>query len=153
MSKQTTPAAVVTSEVISQDAQAVAVPAIEAGQPKVISLVGPSYRILAQVVALARQGFTFDANVPVNLFPATGQIDLTLVVGDPEQADVDEAAKLMADAFAFERYTAEQLEKAAASQRAEEVARVAKQAEIAAQIEETEKTLRALKRAAVKVAA
>jgi len=153
MSKQTTPAAVVTSEVISQDAQAVAVPAIEAGQPKVISLVGPSYRILAQVVALARQGFTFDANVPVNLFPATGQIDLTLVLGDPEQAEVEEAAKLMAGALELERHTAEQLEKAAASLRAEEVARVAKQAEIAAQIAETEKTLRALKRQADNVAA
>jgi len=153
MSKQETPAAVVTSEVISQEAQAVEVSATNKGQPKVISLVGPSYRILAQVVALARQGYTFDANVPVNLFPATGQIDLTLVIGNPEQADSDEAAKLMADAFELERYTAEQIEKAAANQRAEEVARAAKQAEIAAQIEETEKTLRALKRQAVKVAA
>ena len=129
------------------------VPAIEEGQPKVISLVGPSYRILAQVVALARQGYTFDANVPVNLFPATGQIDLTLVLGDPEQADAEAAAELMAHAFELERYTAEQLEKAAASQRADEIARVAKQAEIAAQIEEAEKALRALRRAAVKVAA
>lgn len=153
MSKQTTPAAVVTSEINSQDAQAAEVLATNEGQPKVISLVGPSYRILAQVVALARQGYTFDAAVPVNLFPATGQIDLTLVLGDPEQADADEAAKLMAHAFELERYTAEQLEKAAASQRAEEVARVAKQAEIAAQIEEAEKVVRALKRQIDKVAA
>ncbi|MFC3459712.1 hypothetical protein [Massilia haematophila] len=153
MTNKAIPAAKLTSEVISQDAQAAEVPAIEAGQPKVISLVGPSYRILAQVVALARQGFTFDSNVPVNLFPATGQIDLTMVLGDPEKADVDEAAKLMADAFELERYTAEQLEKAAASQRAEEVARVAKQAEIAAQIAEAEKVVRALKRQIDKVAA
>jgi len=153
MTNKAIPAAKLTSEVISQEAQAAEVPAIEAGQPKVISLVGPSYRILAQVVALARQGYTFDAAVPVNLFPATGQIDLSLVLGDPEQADAEEAAKLMADAFKLERYTAEQIEKAAASQRADEIARVAKQAEIAAQIEEAEKALRALRRAAVKVAA
>jgi len=153
MSKSAKVTTDLTPVVEANPVQAAEVPSTNEGQPKVISLVGPSYRILAQVVALARQGYTFDANVPVNLFPATGQIDLTLVIGNPEQADAEEAAKIKAHAFEIERYRAEQLEKAAASQSAEEIARVAKQAEIAAQIAETEKTLRALKRQADKVAA
>lgn len=61
--------------------------------PKPITVIvsGPSYSVLQQLTHLCRAGYTYDSTVPVFTSPESGMMSISLVMGSPEQAFVDQA--------------------------------------------------------------
>jgi hypothetical protein len=113
-------------------------------------LIGTMLPTLHKVAAAIRIGYV---PADVQVFGHTGQIQVTLELGNPDLSFVEAVQADMADAMERERIHNEQAIEQAAIRLIAERERAAKQAEIAAEIEAAEKTLRALKRQAVKVAA
>ena len=137
MSKQTTPAAAVTNEVIA--VEATPTPA----RPASMVLIGTMLPTLHKVAAAIRIGY-----IPADMqvFGHTGQIQVTLEIGNPDLSFVEAVHTDMAEAVESERIRNEKAIEEAAIRLIAEREKATKQAEIAAAIAEQEKTLRALKR-------
>ena len=122
-------------------------PVIEAtpapARPESMELIGTMLPTLHKVAAAIRIGY-----IPTDLqvFGHTGQIQVTLELGNPDLSFVEAVHTDMAEAVERERIQNEQAIEAAAIRLIAEREKAAKQAEIAAAISEQEKTLRALKR-------
>lgn len=148
MTTKTNPAVLSTDLLPAVEAVAVAAPAVQS-RPFSIMLTGTSIPTLHRVAVAVRLGYV---PVDIQLFGHTGQISLTLELGNPDPAFAEEVHAEMADAVERERHQNEKAIEEAAIRLVAEREKAARQAEIAAAIAEQEKALRALKRQQVAAA-
>jgi hypothetical protein len=148
MTKQTKPEAAILTTDLPLVVEAVPVPTVQA-RPFSMVLTGTMLPTLHKLVAAARQGYIA---VDIQTFGHTGQISVTLELGNPDVSFVEAVHADMADAVERERIQNEKAIEDAAIRLIAERERTAKQAAIAAEIADAEKTLRALKRQAVAAA-
>ena len=123
-------------------------PAAVAARPHTIRFTEPTHVAFAIAAVHIRNGYRFSADIAPEVYPSQGQSSIVLELGHPDQHAV--AAAEATTALAVERQQAEferQVE-AAARQMVEDAARKAKQEQLAAEIAESKKALRALEAAA-----
>lgn len=121
----------------------VATPAV-ALKPYSLTITGSMFKTMAQAAVLIRQGYMPCPDIPLEAFPATGQITMVLVLGSPEQYAFDAAANTTAEGIAREREQYRRDVELAAARQVEAAARAENEAKRAALILEQRKQLAAL---------
>lgn len=137
-----------TMEIISSTPEAATKESSE-DMPSIIELIGPSFNVLSQAAVLIRKGFSFSSEQPPVIY-STGLAMVVLTPGNPESAAIEAATEAFDHALSREtlaRMDAQQRAEAAEKERAEEIAKAAARALLAAQITAAESELKALQAA------
>lgn len=113
-------------------------------KPYMVQVFGPTTLAMQEVAVHIRAGYTPCIHTPIEIFPAAGTISLTLVLGSPEQAFVEAAARTSADAVAIEQARYNRDVEQAAERMIEAKARAVAEAKRAAMIAEQKAALLAL---------
>jgi len=123
-------------------------PAVE--QPAVIEICDLSTTAFAQAAALIKQGYRFSKTAPPQLF-LSGQAAIALELGEPEADAIAGAAVVLAQALSRQKAREQKDELEALQHTREHEERVAKQAQIAAEIEAAKARLKDLEQARLAV--
>jgi acyl CoA:acetate/3-ketoacid CoA transferase alpha subunit len=113
-------------------------------KPNALTLVGPVHTTLHKLTALARKGYLATG---LELYPATGQMVVTMETGCPDAALAEAVEADMAEALAIQEAQRQRDIEAAAARLVEDRARAERKAEMAAKVAEAAATLAALQAA------
>jgi hypothetical protein len=117
-----------------------------AEQPAVIEICDLSTTAFAQAAALIKQGYRFSKTVPPQLF-LSGQAAIALELAEPEADAIAGAAVVLAQALSRQKAREQKDELEAQQRTREHEERVAKQAQIASEIEVAKAHLKNLEQA------
>jgi hypothetical protein len=115
-------------------------------QPDIIEICDLTTTVFAQAAVLIKQGYRFSKTVPPQLF-LSGQAAITLELAEPEAAAIAGAAVVLAQALSRQKAREQKDELEAQQRTREHEERVAKQAQIAAEIEAAKAHLKSLEQA------